>query len=128
MFNTASDMVDRLWGNRLAAYADRFDNADLSGEEVTLPAHVDLELPGGVIVGGYDCDVDMEHDGDDWAFTGITYRSDLGGASDDFDTEHLRQRAPDGSLCDLMRREILHLVDVQYNRLADEATLKARAA
>lgn len=127
MFNPASAVVDRIWGSRVAAYPEHFGNADLVGDEVTVPSHVDIELSGGVVVGGFDCDVDLRHDGDDWALVSVSYRSEFGGPSDDFDAEHLRGRAPDGTLGDLLRREILRLIDNQYNSLADAATLKARA-
>ena len=105
-----------------------FDNVDLMGDEVTLPAHVDIELSGGVLLGGFECEVDLRHDGDDWMLSGVSYCSDFGGPSDDFDAEALRTSAPDGSLRDLVRREVLQLLNGQYSSLADAASIKARAA
>lgn len=123
MFHSSADAI---WSSRLSAYPDRFDNVDLTGDEVSVSTHVDIELSGGVIVGGFNCKVDMRHDGDDWCITDITYESDFGGPSRDFDVEFLRARTPDGTLRDLFDREILAQVDKDYNRLADEATIKAR--
>lgn len=125
MFHTTADQI---WNQRLAAYPDRFSNADLAGEEVTLDTHIDIELSGGMLVGGYDCKVDMSNDGDDWAMTGVEYCSDLAGmnGADDFDVPTLRATPPDGTLRDLIRREVLQLLDAQYNSLADAATIKAR--
>lgn len=125
MFHSSADAI---WSSRVAAYPDRLDNLDLTGDEVSLPAHVDIELPDGVLIGGFECEVDMRHDGDDWMLTGVSYCSDFGGPSDDFDTETLRASKPDGSLRDLIRREVLQLLNGQYNSLADAATIKARAA
>lgn len=125
MFHSSADAI---WSSRVAAYPDRFDNLDLTGDEVSLPAHVDIELSGGVLLGGFECEVDLRHDGDDWMLTGVSYCSDFGGPSDDFDAEALRTSAPDGSLRDLVRREVLQLLNGQYNSLADAATIKARAA
>lgn len=126
MFQQSADAV---WSNRVAAYPDRFSNADLAGDEVTVETHVDIELSGGVFLGGFECKVDMSHDGDDWTMTGVEYCSDLAGmnGADDFDIETLRNRAPDGSLRDLIRREVLQLLDRQYQVLADKATIEARA-
>lgn len=113
---------------RLAAVAASFTNADLAGEQITLPGHVDIELTGGLFLGGFECKVDMSHDGDDWEVTGIEYCSDLAGmnGADDFDVPTLRATPPDGTLRDLIRREVLQLLDAQYNSLADAATIKAR--
>lgn len=120
--------TDAIWSNRLASYPARFDNADLVGETVDVPAHVELIGRAGVLVGGMDCSVTMEHDGDDWAISAVSYRSEFGGPGHDFDVDRLRNRAPDGSLSDCIEREILRLVDLQYNSLADAATREARAA
>lgn len=128
MFNSAAAVVDRIWGDRLAAYPDRFDNVDLTGDQVTVPAHIDVELSGGVMVGGFDCEVCLTHDGSDWEITGVEYRSEFGGPSDSFDVAYLRKNPSDGSFRDLLRREILQLIDHQYNALADDATVKAREA
>ena len=119
--------TDAIWANRLAAYPDRFDAPDLAGEAVDVPAHVELIGRAGVLIGGIDCVVTMEHDGDDWEIAAVAYRSEFGGAGHDFDAALLRTRAPDGTLADLVEREILRLVDGQYNALADAATAEARA-
>lgn len=119
--------ADAAWSSRLAAYPSRFGNVDLAGEEATIETHVDLELSGGLLIGGYECKVDLSHDGDDWAITGVEYRSEFGGPSDDFDVPALRQRSPDGSLADCLRREVLSHIDREYNALADKATSEARA-
>lgn len=122
-------ILESAWLGKLDAYAGAFSsNADLSGEEVQLSAHVDIELLSGVLIGGFDCKVDLTHDSDDWDITGIEYRSEFGGPSASFDVGYLRKREPNGTLKDLIEREILHLVDVQYNALADEATVTAREA
>ncbi|SCM79445.1 hypothetical protein KL86PLE_90406 [uncultured Pleomorphomonas sp.] len=120
--------TDAIWANRLAAYPDRFDEPDLAGEAVDVPAHVELIGRAGVLIGGIDCVVTMEHDGDDWEIAAVAYRSEFGGPGHDFDAPRLRSRPPDGTLADLAEREILRLVDGQYNALADAATAEARAA
>jgi hypothetical protein len=120
--------TDAIWANRLAAYPDRFDDTDLTGEAVDVPAHVELIGRAGVLLGGIDCVVTLEHDGDDWEIAAVVYHSEFGGPSHDFDVPRLRSRAPDGTLADLAEREILRLVDGQYNALADAATREARAA
>jgi hypothetical protein len=125
MFHSSADAI---WSSRVAAYPDRFDTVDFSDDEVTLPAHVDIELSGGVLVGGFECEVDMRHEAGDWMLSGVSYCSDFGGPSDDFDAETLKASKPDGTLRDLIRREVLQLLSGQYNSLADAATIKARAA
>lgn len=118
--------TDAIWTSRLAAYPDRFAGPDLSGEAVDVPAHVELTGRAGVLIGGIDCVVTLEHDGDDWEIAAVAYRSEFGGPGHDFDAERLRSRTPDGTLADLVEREILRLVDGQYNALADAATAEAR--
>ena len=74
-----------------------------------------------------DCVVTLEHDGDDWSIAAVAYRSEFGGPSHDFDVARLASRPPDGTLADLVEREILRLIEAQYNTLADAATREARA-
>lgn len=119
--------TDAIWADRLAAYPDCFEGADLLGEAVDVPTHVELIGRAGVLLGGIDCVVTLEHDGDDWEIAAVAYRSEFGGAGHDFDVRGLRSRAPDGTLADLAEREILRLVDGQYNALADAATAEARS-
>lgn len=119
--------TDAVWANRLAAYPDRFAGPDLQGESVDVPAHVELIGRAGVLIGGIDCVVTLEYDGDDWEISAVAYRSEFGGPGHDFDVARLRNREPDGTLADLAEREILRLVDGQYNALADAATREARA-
>lgn len=121
LFNT-----DTIWANRLATYPDRFNGPDLRGEAVDVPTHVELVGRAGVLLGGIDCVVSMAHDDDDWEIIAVTYRSEFGGPSHDFDVAVLRSRAPDGTLADLAERAILRLIDGQYNALADAATREAR--
>lgn len=118
--------ADAIWANRLATYPDRFKGPDLQGEAVDVPTHVELVGRAGVLLGGIDCVVGMAHDGDDWEIAAITYRSEFGGPSHDFDAALLRSRSPDGTLADLAEREILRLIEGQYNALADAATREAR--
>ncbi len=118
--------TDAIWTHRLAAYPDRFRGPNLEGETVDVTTHVELMGRAGVLLGGIDCVVGMEHDGDDWEITAVSYRSEFGGPSHDFDVALLRSRAPDGTLADLAEREILRLIDGQYNTLADAATRQAR--
>ena len=120
--------ADTIWSNKIAAYPDRFSNADLAGEQSTVETHIDIELSGGMLVGGYNAKVDLSHDGDDWEITGVEYSSDFGGPSDDFDAPKLREMKPDGSFKDMFRREVLQLIERQYQELADKATVAARAA
>ena len=119
--------TDAIWSSRLAAYPDRLDGPDLAGRTADVPTHVELIGRAGVLIGGVDCVVTLEHDGDDWEIAAVAYRSEFGGAGHDFDAALLRTRAPDGTLADLVEREILRLVDGQYNALADAATAEARA-
>jgi len=125
MFHASADAI---WSNRLSAYPDRYDNADLAGEVAEIPTHVELFGRVGVFLAGMDCVVTMEHDGDDWDIAEISYRSEFGGPTHAFDVARLRTSDPDGTLADIVEREILRLIDVQYNPLADAATVKARAA
>lgn len=118
--------TDAIWANRLAAYPDRFEGPDLNGETVEVPTHVELIGRASVLLGGIDCVVTLEHDGDDWEIAAVAYRSEFGGPGHDFDVERLRTRDPDGTLADMVEREILRLVDGQYNTLADAATHEAR--
>ena len=118
--------ADAIWTHRLAAYHDRLRGQDLEGAKVDVTTQVELAGRSGVLLGGIDCVVGMAHDGDDWEITAITYRSEFGGPSHDFDVAVLRSRAPDGTLADLAEREILRLIDGQYNALADAATREAR--
>lgn len=121
MFDT-----DAIWADRLATYPDRFKGPDLQGEAIDVPAHVELIGRAGVLIGGIDCVITLEHDGDDWEIAAIAYRSEFGGPGHDFDVSRLRSREPDGTLADLAEREILRLVTSQYNALADAATREAR--
>lgn len=118
--------TDAIWANRLSAYPDRLAGPDLEGETVDVPTHVELIGRAGVLIGGIDCVVTLEHDGDDWGIAAIAYRSEFGGPGHDFDVSRLKSRTPDGSLADVIEREILRLVDGQYNALADAATREAR--
>lgn len=118
--------TDAIWANRLAAYPDRLEGPDLSGKTADVPTHVELIGRAGVLLGGLDCVVTMEHDGDDWEIVAVAYRSEFGGPGHDFDVSRLRSREPDGTLADLAEREILRLVNGQYNSLADAATRDAR--
>lgn len=118
--------TDAIWTQRLATYPDRFGGPDLQGEAVEVPTHVELIGRAGVLIGGIDCVITLEHDGDDWEIAAITYRSEFGGPSHDFDAVRLRSRTSDGTLADLVEREILRLIDGQYNALADAATRDAR--
>lgn len=120
--------TDTIWAGRLAAYPHRLDGPDLDGASVDVDAHVELTGRAGVLLGGIDCVVTLEHDGDDWEIAAIAYRSEFGGPGHDFDVARLRNREPDGTLADLAEREILRLVDGQYNTLADAATAEARMA
>lgn len=114
--------ADAVWSDKLSAYPDGSPKPDLTGETVTLSTHVNMTVgSNGTIVGGFDCEVDMEHDGEDWSVTGIGYKSEFGGPSRDFDVVLLRARAPDGTFADLFDREILKLIDWQYNELANRA-------
>lgn len=124
---TALLTTDAIWSSRLAAYPDRLEGPDLQGEAVEVPTHVELIGRAGVLLGGIDCVVTLEHDADDWEITAVAYRSEFGGPGHDFDVTRLRNREPDGTLADLAEREILRLVDGQYNALADAATAEARA-
>lgn len=117
--------TDAIWANRLAAYPHRFDGPDLQGASVEVPAHVELIGRAGVLLGGIDCVVTLDHDGDDWEISAVAYRSEFGGPGHDFDAARLRSRQPDGTLADLAEREILRLVDGQYNALADAASRRA---
>ncbi|MCM5557591.1 hypothetical protein [Pleomorphomonas sp. JP5] len=119
--------TEAIWAGRLATYPNRLDGPDLDGASVDVDAHVELFGRAGVLLGGIDCVVTMEHDGDDWAIAAVAYRSEFGGASHDFDVARLRNRSPEGTLADLAEREILRLVDAQYNALADAATRQARS-
>lgn len=127
MMETALLTTDAIWSSRLAAYPDRFEGPDLAGRTADVPAHVELFGRAGVLLGGIDCVVTLEHDGDDWEIAAIAYRSEFGGAGHDFDVARLRNRDPDGTLADLAEREILRLVEREYNSLADAATAEARA-
>ena len=127
MMETALLTTDAIWSSRLAAYPDRLDGPDLAGRTADVPTHVELFGRAGVLIGGIDCTVTLEHDGDDWEIAAVAYRSEFGGAGHDFDAACLRARAPDGTLADLVEREILRLVDAEYNALADAATAEARA-
>lgn len=118
--------TDAIWANRLATYPDRFAGPDLAGRTADVPAHVELIGRAGVLLGGIDCVVTLEHDGDDWEIAAVAYRSEFGGPGHDFDVARLRNREPDGTLADVAEREILRLVDGQYNALADAATAEAR--
>ena len=118
--------TDAIWTNRLAAYPNRFQGPDLQGKAVDVPTHVELIGRAGVLIGGIDCLVTLEHDGDDWEIAAVAYRSEFGGPGHDFDAPRLRSREPEGTLADLAEREILRLVDGQYNALADTATAEAR--
>lgn len=120
--------TDAIRANRLAAYPNRLDGPNLAGRTADVPAHVELIGRAGVLLGGIDCVVTLEHDGDDWEIAAVAYRSEFGGPGHDFDAARLRSRAPDGTLADLAEREILRLVDGQYNALADAATAEARMA
>lgn len=118
--------ADAIWTQRLTTYPDRFKGPDLEGETAEVPAHVELIGQAGVLLGGIDCVVSMQHDGDDWEIAAVTYRSEFGGPSHDFDVALLKSRAADGTLADLAEREILRLIDGQYNALADAATRETR--
>jgi hypothetical protein len=118
--------TDAIWANRLAAYPDRFEGPALEGKTADVPTHVELIGRAGVLLGGIDCVVTLEHDGDDWEIAAVAYRSEFGGPGHDFDVSRLRAREPDGTLADTAEREILRLVDGQYNTLADAATAEAR--
>ncbi len=120
--------TDAIWANRLAAYPDRLGAPDLAGRTAEVPAHVELIGRAGVLLGGIDCTVTLEHDGDDWEIAAVAYRSEFGGPGHDFDVARLRNREPDGTLADLAEREILRLIDGEYNALADAATAEARMA
>ncbi|WP_370677070.1 hypothetical protein [Pleomorphomonas sp. PLEO] len=117
--------TDAIWSNRLAAYPDRLEGPNLQSESVDVTTHVELIGRAGVLLGGIDCVVTLEHDGDDWEIAAVAYRSEFGGPGHDFDVPRLRSRAPDGTLADLAEREILRLVDGQYNTLADAASAEA---
>lgn len=118
--------ADAIWTRRLTVYPDRFRGSDQQGETADVTTHLELIGRAGVLIGGMDCVVSMEHEGDDWEIAAVTYRSEFGGPSHDFDVAHLRSRAPDGTLADVVEREILRLIDGQYNALADVATREAR--
>ena len=118
--------TDAIWSSRLAAYPDRLDGPDLAGRTADVPALVELIGRAGVLIGGIDCTVTLEHDGDDWEIAAVAYRSEFGGPGHDFDVARLRSRDPDGTLADLVEREILRLVEREYNALADTATTEAR--
>lgn len=126
IMETALLATDAIWANRLAAYPDRFAGPDLAGRTADVPAHVELIGRAGVLIGGIDCTVTLEHDGDDWEIAAVAYRSEFGGPGHDFDVARLRSRDPDGTLADLVEREILRLVEREYNALADTATTEAR--
>ena len=115
-------VIDAIQGHRRAEYTKE-DETDFTGETSTVEAYIVLR-PGTDEECGYNCEVDLSHDGIGWAITGIEYRSEYGGDADDFDIQALEDAAPDGSLVDSMRREVLKQVRRQYQGLADLATEK----
>ena len=124
----AADLIiDAIQGSRQATYTKE-DETNLAGENATVPAYITLSIEKGegkgVYVGGYNCLVDLSHDGIGWELLGVEYRSEYGGDADDFDIQALEDAAPDGTLVDSMRRSVLKLVRAQYQDLADLATEK----
>lgn len=124
--------ADAIWSNKIAAYPNKGSSLKLAGSVETVETHVELSVPSNeegkhVIISGFNCEVDMEHDGYDWMIVGVEYRSEFGGPSDDFDAPKLREMKPDGTFKDCIRREVLALLTCDRANLAKEATEQARA-